>query len=175
MKNLDLIEIASPCPVSWDKMVGDDRVRFCRECRLNVYNIAEMTREEAQQFVNQREGRMCVRFFRREDGTVLTKDCPIGVKALRQRFCRLLAAVASILAASLAGPLLGSFVDRRLAGRLSTPLTAIAQWIDPSPMFLGAVMLTPSNSNSLPISLGVEVVSPQQQSESAEDADHSSR
>jgi hypothetical protein len=37
---LDRIEIASPCTVEWDSMTGDDRSRFCGQCKLNVYNIA---------------------------------------------------------------------------------------------------------------------------------------
>ena len=33
--------------------------------------------------VAEREGSMCVRFFRRTDGTVLTADCPVGTKRKR--------------------------------------------------------------------------------------------
>ena len=30
------IEVASPCHNPWEEMVGDERVRFCKSCRLNV-------------------------------------------------------------------------------------------------------------------------------------------
>ena len=61
-------------------MDGDDRVRFCRECNRNVYNLTAMTEREAHRVVTEREGRLCVRFYQRQDGTVLTSDCPVGGK-----------------------------------------------------------------------------------------------
>jgi hypothetical protein len=66
-------------------MEGDDRVRFCRECNLNVYNLSGMTRREAESLVAGAEGRLCARFYRRADATVLTNDCPVGLRALRRR------------------------------------------------------------------------------------------
>ena len=41
---LGRMRVASPCGVSWDSMDGDGRVRFCRLCSLNVYDLSEMTR-----------------------------------------------------------------------------------------------------------------------------------
>ena len=64
-------------------MEGDDRVRFCDECGLNVYNLSAMTEDAALKLVEEREGRLCVRFYQREDGTVLTSDCPEGVQELQ--------------------------------------------------------------------------------------------
>jgi hypothetical protein len=58
-------------------MHGDDRVRFCGDCKLNVYNLSWMTRLEATELIEQNEGRHCVRFFRRKDGTFVTRDCPV--------------------------------------------------------------------------------------------------
>ena len=72
------LTIASPCPASWDEMKGDERVRFCDECELNVYNLSDMSEEEALKLVEEREGRLCVRFYQRKDGTVLTQDCRVG-------------------------------------------------------------------------------------------------
>jgi hypothetical protein len=66
-------------------MEGDDRVRFCRECNLNVYNLSGMTRREAESLVAGASVRLCARFYRRADGTMLTKDCPVGLRALRRR------------------------------------------------------------------------------------------
>lgn len=74
------IRIASPCNASWDTMTGDDRVRFCGECQKNVYNLSAMARDEAERLVEEREGSLCVRFYQREDGTVLTADCPVGAR-----------------------------------------------------------------------------------------------
>lgn len=94
---LDEIHVAKPCPADWNAMKGDDRVRFCGQCSLNVYNLSAMSRPEAEALVASREGRLCVRFFRRTDGTVLTEDCPVGLAALRRRMKRWAAAVAAAL------------------------------------------------------------------------------
>ncbi|HEY6251385.1 MAG TPA: carboxypeptidase-like regulatory domain-containing protein [Candidatus Angelobacter sp.] len=90
---LENIYVAAPCPVAWDGMIGDARVRHCSECRLNVYNISEMTRTEAEELIRAHEGRLCVRFFRRADGTILTTNCPRGLQALIRRVSRVAAAV----------------------------------------------------------------------------------
>ncbi len=81
--NLEDVRIASPCKASWRKMKGDDRVRNCAKCELNVYNISEMTREEAAELIANTEGRLCIRLWRRRDGTVITKDCPMAFKQIR--------------------------------------------------------------------------------------------
>ena len=78
-------------------MEGDERVRHCAECSLNVYNFAEMTREEVSALIERREGRVCARLYRRADGTVLTRDCPTGLRALRRRASRAAAAVVAAL------------------------------------------------------------------------------
>jgi len=96
---LDNVRVASPCPTSWEKMAGDDRVRHCQECQLNVYNLSEMTRQEAEQLIASREGRLCVRFYRRADGTILARDCPKGLRALTARVSRIAAAVLSAMMA----------------------------------------------------------------------------
>ena len=75
MAKLDLITIASPCSASWEAMEGDDRVRHCKQCHLDVYDLSNMRRDEAERFVAANEGEACVRFLQRPDGTVITEDC----------------------------------------------------------------------------------------------------
>ena len=75
---LNNIKVASPCSANWDEMLGDDRKRYCGECKLNVFNLSGMTKMEAENLLLDSEGRVCVRFYRRSDGTVLTQDCPVG-------------------------------------------------------------------------------------------------
>ena len=70
---LDNVRVASPCSAAWDRMDGDERYRFCRECGKNVYNLSSLSRAEAEALVREKEGRLCVRFYRRRDGTVLTR------------------------------------------------------------------------------------------------------
>jgi hypothetical protein len=79
------VEIASPCPAKWDDMVGDERLRFCSQCQLNVYNLSAMSEAEAEGLIIQKEGRLCARIYRRADGTVITRDCPAGLRAIRRR------------------------------------------------------------------------------------------
>lgn len=80
-------QIAAPCSVEWDDMTGDDKVRFCGECKLNVFNAAEMSGDEvAQSLLRAQNGeRVCMQLYRRADGTFLTKNCPVGVQKLRER------------------------------------------------------------------------------------------
>lgn len=82
---LDQIKIASPCSADWGAMTGTDQARFCGQCRKNVYNLSAMTLEEAQRVVAEHEGHLCVRFYTRADGTMLTRDCPVGLRAVRYR------------------------------------------------------------------------------------------
>jgi hypothetical protein len=82
------LRVASPCHVGWERMSGDDRVRFCDACDLNVYNFSELTAHEVESLVTKTEGRICGRLYRRTDGTIITRDCPIGLRALRKRVAR---------------------------------------------------------------------------------------
>jgi hypothetical protein len=93
---LDGIRVAGPCPMSWDEMTGDDRSRDCSSCGLVVYNLSAMTTGEALDLVSRREGRTCVRFYRRADGTVSTTDCPAGQAASGRAGRRTLAALGAI-------------------------------------------------------------------------------
>lgn len=80
---LEAIHIASPCSADWNAMQGDDRARFCGTCQKNVYNLSDMTRTQAQALVAEKEGNLCVQFYRRADGTVLTDDCPVPLRPAR--------------------------------------------------------------------------------------------
>jgi hypothetical protein len=144
MARLDDIRVASPCSVSWDAMKGDERVRFCQQCRLNVYNLSGMSRGEAEQLVQQAEGRLCVRFHRRADGKLLTDDCPVGLRLARRASRRLLVSllggVATVLGITFAGCLLSTDRGRSSWLRQTEPFASILEWIDPSPPNSPAVM-----------------------------------
>lgn len=83
--DLDAIEVETPCAVPWERMPGDNRVRYCGHCRQNVYNIQALSRAEAVRVVSVREGRVCIRFHRRRDGTVVTADCWARLRAARRK------------------------------------------------------------------------------------------
>lgn len=98
--------IATPCTANWDEMVGDDKVRHCAQCQLNVLNAAAMTDEEVlEAMVRVTQGqRVCMRMYRRADGTFLTKDCPVGLRKLQQQARRVAGLISSGLALFLTLP-----------------------------------------------------------------------
>jgi hypothetical protein len=89
--SLEQMSVPVPCTVAWKSMTGSEQVRHCAQCHQEVYNISAMGREDAEEFVQasrmnggdgRDQGRLCVRFYRRPDGTVITRDC----FALRRAF-----------------------------------------------------------------------------------------
>lgn len=95
---IDNIRVASPCSADWEQMQGDDRVRHCDACNLNVYNLAAFTEAEIRTLVASRKGRLCGRIYQRRDGTVLTQNCPVGLQAVTRRISRIAGAVFTFLA-----------------------------------------------------------------------------
>ena len=100
MRELGVVKIASPCKANWDEMKGDEVKRFCARCQKNVYHLSKLTADDARTLLFQSEGKLCVRFYQRADGTVLTQDCPTGV---RRKQLRLVAAIGSAAAMVLSG------------------------------------------------------------------------
>ena len=94
---LESVRVAAPCHADWDRMQGDERARFCSSCEKHVYNLSGMTRGEAEALIQAHEGQLCVRFYRRADGTVLTDNCPVGLRKIRNAARRPLRWTGSIL------------------------------------------------------------------------------
>lgn len=80
-------ELATPCSANWGEMSGDEKVRHCGQCDQNVYNISAMTDEEVleQMLLLTAGKKVCMRFYRRADGSFLTKDCPVGLRRLQEK------------------------------------------------------------------------------------------
>lgn len=103
---LQNVRIASPCPARWEDMTGDDKVRHCALCNLNVHNLAAMSGDEAERLLSGhfsadgtvKPGRLCAVIYRRADGTVLTRDCPVGWARVRAAARRSLLRIAAALA-----------------------------------------------------------------------------
>jgi len=72
------LRISSPCPKSWNELRGNDRIRYCDECKLNVYNLAEMSTQEVEALVRRSSGRLCGRLYVRGDRTATRRSCPKG-------------------------------------------------------------------------------------------------
>jgi hypothetical protein len=77
-------------------MTGDERVRHCGDCQTSVYNLSDLTREQAAALITEHAGDLCVRFYQRADGTILTRDCAVGARRRRRR--RVIAGAAAVLA-----------------------------------------------------------------------------
>ena len=79
ISSLDSVAIGTPCQMDWglmDQQDEDQRVRFCQHCTKNVYNISAMKSDDAISLINQNEGELCLRYYKRSDGTIVTADCP---------------------------------------------------------------------------------------------------
>jgi len=150
---LENVRVASPCSADWDGMYGHERKRFCKECKLSVYNLSGMTRNEAERLVTNSEGRLCVRFYRRPDGTIITQDCPVGWAKLKQRtriyataaFSMLMTLLTGLFFVSMfrkaePGPTMGGLV-RPTPTPTATPVTDIGNY-----QTMGAIAYRPPKS-----------------------------
>jgi hypothetical protein len=152
---LDQVRVASPCKAEWNEMLGDERVRFCLSCEKNVYNLSSMTKDDAESLLRERVGNdLCVRFYQRTDGTILTADCPVGVKKKRRKKLALAVAGAGALAAAAATSLMSARTCRGRALQGEMEVTAVAGGmmyeptevkgdVGPVPSVMGTAMATP--------------------------------
>lgn len=153
---LDNLAIASPCTADWNAMTGDAKRRFCGDCKLHVHDLSAMTRAEATAVLQAAgEGRVCVRFYRRADGTVLTQDCPVGLRRqLRRAWTRSAALCAALLSATLG--FLGCTRDKKTPPDATTPTPVEHPELSPiqgevcEPIHMGAVAPPPMGKPELP-------------------------
>ena len=131
---LEGVRVAAPCPADWEKMVGDERMRYCGQCSLHVYNLSGMTKREAEGLVANAEGRLCVRYYRRADGSILTRNCPVGLRAVKQRVSRIAGAALSAVLGFFAG--LGLDLGTRTAPTMRRTM--------------GTMVAMPAESNRMP-------------------------
>jgi hypothetical protein len=132
---LDHVRVAAPCEADWDQMIGSERVRFCGQCSLNVYNLSAMTKADAESLIAGTEGRLCVRFYRRRDGSIITDDCPVGLRAIRRRMSYLARAAGSMVLGLFAG--LGVhevFTSMRVFVPLQRTMGVLARNVEPPPV-----------------------------------------
>jgi hypothetical protein len=89
LETLATVDIATPCPMQWKDLTGDERKRFCASCKQHVYNLEQLDVTDVIALVRRaREERVCLRFYRRLDGTVMTKDCEPAVVVARRIVAR---------------------------------------------------------------------------------------
>jgi len=142
--SLNVIDIARPCPADWNAMHGDERVRFCDHCQLNVYNLSEMTRPAAEKLLIEKEGHLCVRLYRRMDGTVITRDCEGAWKLAVKKLSRLAAMSCAAVLGGLFAPLGLSDQRAMAAGNEPSAPVKLAERIIQSfqrPRIMGAMVV----------------------------------
>jgi hypothetical protein len=144
---LERVTIASPCSASWEDMVGDERVRFCGSCSKNVYNLSAMPSAEAEALLAELETSICVRLYRRADGTVLTTDCSVGVRKKRLRRAIVATAGAGAMAAA-ASTFWVQGEPRAVMGEMSKPVGVTA------PNAIPTIAATPPTPSMEPTSAG---------------------
>lgn len=79
--------VASPCSMSWSDMTGDEAVRYCGECKLNIHNLSSLADQEVVALLDRKRSgeRICTYFYRRDDGTIATDNCPKCLKIFRRK------------------------------------------------------------------------------------------
>ncbi|MBC7807189.1 MAG: hypothetical protein H7145_13690 [Akkermansiaceae bacterium] len=173
-KNTDALllsrtRVATPCHAEWAQMIGDDKSRYCGSCKKNVYNLSAMTGKEATALIREKEGNLCIRYYQRVDGTVMTQDCPVGVAAVKRKITRAFAAVvvgvASGLMLVVEGIRFGTdqpslFTERltvwvaRISPRTSAAISHTAGAMAPIPVETPAPVETPGAIMGAPAMLG---------------------
>lgn len=134
-----IFRTGSPCSADWDRMLGNERVRYCPECKRDVYDFSRMSDKDVKRLVSGREQRLCARVRQRPDGTVVTTDSSVSFGVLVRRISR----VASIaLAAAIS-------VGPATAGQ---PLTKPEQRLFQIQQTLGGLALKVVDRSGAPIS-----------------------
>lgn len=104
-----IFRTGSPCSADWDRMVGNERVRYCPECKRDVYDFSRMSDKDVEQLLSRREQRLCARVRQRPDGTVVTTGSTVSFGVLVRRISRVasiaLAAAISVGPATAGQPL----------------------------------------------------------------------
>src|SRR5215216_2642421 len=82
---LQRLQVASPCPSSWEAMHGDERRRHCLKCDKPVYDFAQLTPREIGGVIEASQGGLCARLTRDDWGRLLTLTPPATADPLSSR------------------------------------------------------------------------------------------
>jgi hypothetical protein len=102
---------ATPCSARADEPTrGTGRARYCWRCGRDVYDIATLSPADARAVMGLAEGAPCPALYVRRDGTVMKRDCPVGVSRSRVRRWLATASAVVVLGAAASVPLAGARV-----------------------------------------------------------------
>ncbi len=121
-------------------MSGNDRIRHCELCKLNVYNLSDMSHNEAERLINTHEGRLCIRYVQRPDGKIMTRHCPKGeVVRGRKKLALVLVSAMAFAVASIASVVVPRekkedwYQSTKANARKIEPFKSIIDKLDPQP------------------------------------------
>ncbi len=154
---LNDLQIASPCSVPWKSMdeTASEAVRFCGQCSKNVYDISKLTTAEAALLLQQgaASGTLpCMQLYRRFDGTIITDDCPVGLRRIRDIWRRVKSVAAGTVAFFLVGlPLAAQNRDLPATkGKVAAPAPAAPPILRGEPSITGGKpMMVPSHTGGM--------------------------
>lgn len=125
---LEQVRIGMPCSQPWAEMTGDDRVRFCPQCRKHVHHLSAMSRIEVQELVCRGAGNLCVRYQPDASGAPLTLEYASLTTPSRRRRLWPIACLVALAAGVL------SFVRKPA----------------PPPIIMGEMMIAPVQTSTSP-------------------------
>ena len=117
-----------------------------------------MSRTEAENLIREKEGNLCVRFYQRADGTIITDNCPVGLKLVRRPFKWLATGFAALMAMGVAivhaensktrcaNPEQPTYTPPTAKLRNIQPFKTVFDWADPKPepiAMAGAISVAP--------------------------------
>lgn len=142
------IKIASPCPARWQDMDGDERSRFCNQCRKHVYNFTEMSQSEIVALIKEKGGDVCARMYQRGDGTMLLEDCPGGMARAYRGLHTLVSSSFALLIGVLA------FSMQKVAGhpitrKIDNAVQVTKRWLGMNPpVYAGKICIVPPTNSA---------------------------
>lgn len=132
---------------------ASEAVRFCGQCSKNVYDISKLSTDEAALLLQQgaASGSLpCMQLYRRFDGTIITDDCPVGLRRIRDSWRRVKSAAAAAVAFFLVGlPTAAQNKDGSVTkGKVAAPVASPALRGEPT-MTGGKPMMLPHHTGGM--------------------------
>lgn len=134
---------------------NSEAVRFCGQCSKNVYDISKLTTAEAALLLQQgaAAGSLpCMQLYRRFDGTIITDDCPVGLRRIRDIWRRVKSVAAAAAAFFLVGlPTAAQNKDWPIVkGKVAAPTKSAPDALRGEPTMTGGKpMMIPNHSAGL--------------------------
>jgi ankyrin repeat protein len=90
---IDRVSVEKPCTADWNRMFGNDEVRFCEHCAKSVHNLSAITRKDAERLVKKSNGKLCIRYYTDKNKKIAFTDAPVQITRLGRRVSQFAASV----------------------------------------------------------------------------------